>query len=193
MSVRTDARPGIFLVTMSCLVLGACSSGESSSSEASGSSGGRPVVELIDEAISAVDEHFSATSEFYEINATSDGVNLFVSTTIDGGLPGVVQARYTASDGLVVADDALPSDGAVFRGDAVDFDPDTIIDGAIEQLSTAQPRVFVITAGSVAGNSGVEPDRSRVTYRLVMESQRGGRLVVFLGRDGTILGSDVLD
>lgn len=196
MSVPTDAGLVTLLVAMSCLGLGACSSDvsrESSSYGASESSGGRPVVELIDDAITAVDEHFSATSNFYEINATSDGVNLFVSTTIDGGLPGVVQARYTATDGLVVADDALPSDGEVFRGDAVDFDPDTIIEGAIEQLSSAQPRVLVITAGSVSENSDVETDRSRVAYRLVMESQRGGRLVVFLGPDGTILGSDVLD
>lgn len=147
-------------------------------------------IDVIDEAIAAVDDHFGLQAEFYEINATSDGVNLFVSTIGTDSNSAVVQARFTSSEGLVVADEAVPSDGPVFRGTAVDFDPSSIIDTAIAELSTAQPRVFIITAASDSTN---EPDGGRVSYRLIMESQRGGRLVVFLDARGTILGSDVID
>lgn len=146
-------------------------------------------IDLIDDAIAAVDDRFAGSSKFYEINATPDGVNLFISSMIDEATPGVVQARFTSAEGLVVADESVQSQGLVFDGTAVDFDSESIIESARSQLSTAQPRVFIITAvsSSDAGSNDVD-----VSYRLVMESQQGGRLVIFLGRDGTILGSDVL-
>ena len=181
MNRRSDLRRivvGVAAIAVSVTTLGACSSESPEKSLA---------IDLIDDAISAVDDRFGGLSGFYEINATSDGVNLFVSTMIDETTPGVVQARYTSEEGLVVADEPVPSEGPVFDKDAVDFDPDSIIEAARAQLSTALPRVFIITATAGVGNG------SGVSYRLVMESQRGGRLVVFLGRDGTILGSDVLD
>lgn len=147
-------------------------------------------IDAIDMAISAVSEHFDADVDFYEINATSDGVNLFVSTTgVDAG-PAVVQARFTREGELVVADESVPAEGLVFRGSAVDFDSATIIDAAVGELSTAEPRMFIITAVGDAANSSPS---DRVSYRLIMESQRGGRLVVFLDSRGTVLGSDVMD
>lgn len=151
---------------------------------------GTLAIDLIDDAIAAVDDHFGSATDFYEINATADGVNLFVSTTGDDARPAVVQARYTSADGLVVADEAAPAEGSVFSGSAVDFDPKTIIERAVGQLSSAEPQVFIITAAS-DGSGAI--DTSVATYRLVMESRRGGRLVVFLGRDGTILGSDFVE
>jgi hypothetical protein len=57
-------------------------------------------IDDIDEAISAVGEHFDADVDFYEINATSDGVNLFVSWTGADESPAVVQARFTRAGGL---------------------------------------------------------------------------------------------
>lgn len=178
MSLRFAVRAARLVAVLPVLVVTACSSE---------STGDLPALDLIDDAIAAVDEHFGTPSDFYEINATADGVNLFVSAPIDEETAGVLQARYTADEGLVVSDEVLPSEGAVFAGTAVDFDPATIIVDAIEQLSTAQPRVFIIT-----GSPG-DSQRTRVAYRLVLESQRGGRLVVFLDRDGTILGSDLLE
>lgn len=173
-------------VVFSTLAIGACSGNAPSEKLAIG---------LIDDAIAAVDEHFGGSSDFYEINATSDGVNLFVSTTIDGGTAGVVQARYTQDDGLVVSDEAVPSDGPVFAGTSVDFDPQTVVGRAIGQLSTARPRVFIITAAGSGEQSATQGQvgSGGVSYRLVLESQRGGRLVVFLAGDGTILGSDFLE
>lgn len=148
-------------------------------------------IDLIDEAIEAVNDQFDPEAAFYEINATPDGVNMFVSVTGEGGSPAVVQARYTSTRGLVVSEDAVAADGAVFPGSAVDFDPDSILDVALEQLSSTQPRVFIITATSFV--DGEQRVSDRVDYRLVMESDKGGRLVVLLGRDGSVLGSDVLD
>ena len=166
----------VALMGLLCLgLLGGCSGSQDS---------GRLAVDLIDDAIRAVDEFYSQETAFYEINATSDGVNLFVSTTIDGSVPGVVQARFTAGDGLVVADEALPSDGPTFLGSAVDFDASSVLDAAVAQLSSSTPRVFIVTSSS---------DSDSILYRLVMESQRGGRLAVLLTGEGTILGTDVLD
>ncbi len=147
-------------------------------------------IEAISEAISAVGDHFEADVDFYEINATSDGVNLFVSTIGADASPAVVQARFTRSGGLVIADESVPAEGPIFRGSAVDFDSTSIIEKATSQLSTAQPRMFIITAVDDAAN--IVPSE-RVSYRLIMESQRGGRLVVLLDSRGTVLGSDVLD
>jgi hypothetical protein len=148
-------------------------------------------VGLIEDAIEAVEVHFASVPTFYEINATSDGVNLFVSVNGSDGSPAVVQARYTASNGLVVSDEAVAADGAVFARSAVDFDAETVLDVALDQLGSSQPRVFIITAAGVSDEAQSVSDR--VDYRLVMESERGGRLVVLLSRDGSILGSDVID
>ena len=148
-------------------------------------------IDLIDEAIEAVEVHFAAAQTFYEINATSDGVNLFVSVNGTDGSPSVVQARYTASGGLLVSDEAVGADGAVFARSAVDFEVDTILDAALEQLGSSRPRVFIITAAAIADSS--QSLSERVDYRLVMESERGGRLVVLVSKDGSILGSDVID
>lgn len=156
----------------------------------SGGPDGTLEIDLIDEAISAVDAHFGEESSFYEINATSDGVNLFVSRSDPDADPTVVQARYTSADGLVISDTATPSQGSVFSGSAVEFDPKTIVERAVGELASAEPKVFIITA---AANSEEDTSDVSVSYRLVMESQRGGRLVVFLGRDGTILGSDLME
>lgn len=146
-------------------------------------------LDLISDAIDAVDDHFSADVNFYEINATSDGVNLFVSVPAPDGIPRVVQARYTTSRELVVAEEAVESQGTVFSGRDVDFDPATILDQAVDQLTSSQPLVFIMTAPS-----GEDVDSAvGVTYRVVMESRRGGRLVVLLDSDGSILGSDVME
>lgn len=176
---KSRSHPLYRRVALVCLVCFGLSSGCSDSPESEGLE-----VDLVDDAIRAVDEFYSQDSAFYEINATSDGVNLFVSTTMDGSVPAVVQARFTSSDGLVVADEALPSDGPTFQGSAVDFDSSSVLDAAVSQLSSSTPRVFIITSSS---------DSSSILYRLVMESQRGGKLAVLLTADGTILGTDVLD
>jgi hypothetical protein len=180
-SVRPSHRVLHLAVVLASVWLVACSSDSTSEPLA---------IDGIDDAISAVGEHFDADVDFYEINATSDGVNLFVSTTGADGSPAVVQARFTRDGGLVVADESVPADGPVFRGSAVEFDSASIIETAIEELSTAEPRMFIVTAFGDAASSSPS---DRVSYRLIMESQRGGRLVVFLDSRGTVLGSDVMD
>jgi hypothetical protein len=180
-SVQPPRRVLHIALVLTSVWLAACSSDSTSEPLA---------IDDIDEAISAVGEHFDADVDFYEINATSDGVNLFVSTTGADDSPAVVQARFTRAGGLVVADESVPADGPVFRGSAVEFDPDSIIETAISELSTAQPRMFIITA---LGDAASGSPSDRVSYRLIMESQRGGRLVVFLDSRGTVLGSDVME
>lgn len=146
-------------------------------------------VDQIDDAITAVEKELGAGTPFYEINATSDGVNLFIGSVDSGSGPSVVQARFTPDNGLVLADEKSPSQGSLFTAEDVDFDPATIIDEAVTQLSSSTPLAFIITASSPMN----QEDSSAVVYRLVMESERGGRLVVLLDRNGRILGSDVLE
>ncbi|MFM8857963.1 MAG: hypothetical protein ACKOI2_12350 [Actinomycetota bacterium] len=182
-SARRSRRPLNLFLVFASVGLFACSSETESNSESL-------AIDAIDEAISAVAEHFDADVDFYEINATSDGVNLFVSTTAADETSAVVQARFTRAGDLVVAEESVPAEGPVFRGSAVDFDSASILETAISELSTAQPRMFIITAVSDGANS---TPSDQVSYRLIMESQRGGRLVVFLDSRGTVLGSDVID
>lgn len=147
-------------------------------------------VHSVDEAIDSVEAVYGAPAAFYEINATEDGVNLFISTSTPDGEAAVLQARFTESNGLVVAGDPVEAEGSVFTGDAVDFDETAVLAQALEELSTSTARAFIITAAGDV-DPGAVGDATRVEYRLVMESRRGGRLVVLLSGDGSILGSDI--
>lgn len=142
-------------------------------------------VELVDDALRVAEEKFGDGTQFFEINVTDVGVNLFVRTHGDSGESSVQSARYTTSGELFVSTDRLAADGPVFVADDVDFDEGTITLAAERELPNSTPEMLIITA-----SAAIDGAPSAVEYRVVMNSERGGRLIVLLSRDGRILGSD---
>ena len=71
-------------------------------------------------ALDAVEQKAGVGLEFFEINATSAVVNVFVATDLDGipnvdGLPdAVVRYVFSEKDGLEVAPDPVGASGATF-------------------------------------------------------------------------------
>lgn len=149
-------------------------------------------VNSIASALEAAIDLLGAEVRFLEIDAVADGINLYISKPGVGGTAQMVQARFTSERGLVVADEGTAVEGPTFGARDVDFDTDTILASALEQLPSSQPLSFSITAavGETATSSAAH---SAVVYRLVMESPRGGRLSILLSRAGDILGTDIMN
>lgn len=171
------------------LVFG-CSSGD-------GENGDRPALHLIGPAIAAVVAEVDPEARFFEINATVDGVNLFIAVpnvdvAAQPGTYGVVQARFTSDDGLVVSKDVLPAQGSVFRAGDVDFVPESITRSVEEELPSSRARALIMTATDLPSEAS-DGGTALIDYTIVMESERGGRLMVHVSRDGAILGSDLPD
>lgn len=146
---------------------------------------------LIAPAIEAVREEIGRDPRFFEINSTSDGVTLFLQdpdTTTDGGA-GVRQVRFTAENGLVVAEDVMPASGAAFGVPDWVVSPEELTAEVFAELPRSEPLMFVMTA-SVDEASSTTGD---IVLRVLMESEMGGRLAVFVDRDGRILGTDVIE
>jgi len=155
-------------------------------------------IEEIEAAVAAVREQQGSEPQFFEINSTADGVNLFVavSRSAESGAPdAVVQGRYTPEGGLVLSAEMLDASGPVFTVDDknlddLNLDPDLLLGVVVKELENSTPLMFVLTAT----NSGDESANiSGPVMRVIMESPRGGRLAVFVATDGTILGTEVLE
>lgn len=142
-------------------------------------------IDSIDRAVEAVRTELGNDPEFFEINSTAEGVNLFIATSRGsaGVLDGVVQARYTPTGGLIIADDVLEASGPTFSGTGLALSSSRLTSSVERELQDSRLLMFVVTAGS-----GPE-----VLFRIVVESDRGGRLSVFVAEDGTILGTDVME
>ena len=142
-------------------------------------------IDAIGQAVEAVRAEVGGEPRFFEINTTADGVNLFIATSRSSGgvLDGVVQARYTPTGGLVLADDVLEASGSTFAGSDLDVSGSRVTSSVIRELEDSKLLMFVVTAGT----------GSEVLFRIIVESARGGRLSVFVAEDGTILGTDVME
>lgn len=168
------------LLAIGVLVLGSCAGGADSV----------PLgIDTIAAAVEAVRAEIDGEPRFYEINSTETGVNLFLQVPQDSGesVPGVVQARYTADEGLVLSDEVLEASGSTFAFPDLDLSSDRLTSTVLAELPESTPRMFVMTA---AGDGSSSTDG--VSLRVIMESEMGGRLSVFVDFDGRILGTDVL-
>jgi hypothetical protein len=128
-------------------------------------------------AMAAVESELGGPQDFFEVNATPQLVNLFVATD-----DGTTATAYVFLDGELQPP-APPRDvagGATFRAEAVDFDPDTIFTGVVDELGDPAITQFVV----VGGPGGA------VQYSAFVTSSQGGVLDVLLGPDGTVLGVD---
>lgn len=152
------------------LVLGACS-GSSDGSESPG-----PVVELIPEAIAAVEDHYGAPQEYFEISAGLDAVG-FVVAVDDATL--AEQGSYGADGDFTLPEPVGEASGETFTADQIDIDPDRIFVPLRDELDDPMIVDLAIQGG---------PNDS-VVYDATIASDGGGVLLVLLGPDGTILGA----
>ena len=148
-------------------------------------------IDQIETALDAVEQKAGADLEFFEINATTELVNVFVATDLDGipnadGLPdAVVHYVFTEKDGLETAPDPVGANGPTFARTALDYEPSTILRKVLSELPDSQPQVFVLTAAGTA-----EESTGVVQYRLIVQSTQGGQMSVVLTNRGEIVGTD---
>ena len=148
-------------------------------------------IDQIETALNALEQKDGADLEFFEINATTDLVNIFVATDLDGipnadGLPdAVVHYVFTEKDGLETAPDPVGANGPTFARTALDYEPSTILRKVLSELPDSTPQMFVLTAAGTATES-----TGTVQYRLIMQSSQGGQMSVVLTNSGEIIGTD---
>lgn len=157
----------------------ACSSDEvdepTSASVGPIAEGDAPVrVELVDDAIAALEAELGGPQRYFEIFASPVVVNLLVATGDGKGL------GYVYAAGKLEEPDAGFSDAPTFSASEVDFDPGLVLSEVRNQLGTSTFRAFSITATA--------PDV--VQYKAIVDSTQGTEFVVYLSGTGAILGTD---
>jgi hypothetical protein len=130
-------------------------------------------------AIEAVEAELGAGQQFFEVNATAQLVNLFVSA--DDGASAV---PYIFFDGELQppAPALAVESGFTFGAEAVDFDADTVLRTVAEELPESTIEGFAIEGG----------DGGVVRYLVSTRSPQGGVLAVTVAADGTVLEVDPL-
>lgn len=168
------------LVAVLAIGAGACSS-DSSPGPTTGSVASAPVsdpdvdapprVDLIAPAIAAVEAKLGGPQEYFEINATSKLVNVWISLN-----DGTMAQNWLYFDGQLTSKTAEPAQGSAFAASAVTFDPDTVLAQLQHDLPSSSIDLFLVEGGP--GGS--------VRYTAVLTSEQGGQLEVTLGSDGTV-------
>ena len=134
-----------------------------------------PRVDLIHDAVAALEAELGASQQYFEINATSQLVNLIVALN-DG-----TQARpFVYLDGELSSSPASNANGKTFAASALDFDPDKVLSKLQAELPQSQPDLFFVEGGV----GGI------VRYSVAVTSSQGGQLVVVVGPDGTVQSVD---
>jgi hypothetical protein len=149
------------------LAVAACGGADTSS---------KPIVDQIDDAISAFEQHYGAPQQYFEISANLEGVNVIVA--VDGATA-AEQGAFSADGGLIVPEPVGPASGSTFASEAVTFDPDVIFDQIRDELDDPVIVDFAIR-GTATGS---------VIYDATVASDAGGVLLVLLGPTGQILGA----
>ena len=176
---RRDGLAALVLAVALGVGFSACSSNEvaepTSTSTGPIPEGEAPVrVELIDDAIAAVEAELGGPQQYFEIFASPVVVNLLVSTGSGQGV------SYIYAAGELGEPEAGFSDAPTFAAAEVDFDPGSVLAAVRAQLATSTFRAFSITATS----AGV------IDYKAVVDSSQGTEFVVYLSGTGAILGTD---
>ncbi|MDW3212538.1 MAG: hypothetical protein R8G01_00955 [Ilumatobacteraceae bacterium] len=135
-----------------------------------------PRIELIPDAVAAIEDHYGAPQEYFEISAGLDAVGFVVA--VDEATM-AEQGSY-GSDGTFVAPEPVgEASGETFFADQIDFDPDLIFEQVREELDDP-----VIVDLAIQGGPN-----DTVVYDASIASDGGGVLLVLLGPDGTIQGA----
>lgn len=131
----------------------------------------------IDNAVAAVGKVLGKTPEFYEINATPTLVNLFAADGKGNAINFVFEKGKLAQETTVA-----PADGESFPAEGMSFNG-KVFARVEKELPDSILRAFSIIGDSPTGG---------VQYRVVLQSDMGGQLAVFVDPKGKILGTDVM-
>jgi hypothetical protein len=179
----------LLLVVAALALAGGCSD-DAASPDATASAGSSPVVtapdgsvpanpaprvDLIADAVAALEQQLGGPQEYFEINATPRLVNLFVALN-----NGAVAQPWVYFDGVLTSQEGQAAQGNTFAAAALTFDPDTVLDGVVGELPTSVFDAFIVEGGQ----GGV------VRYTVVVTSTAGGQLVVTVGPTGDVLAVD---
>jgi len=175
----------LFLVSCLVTVLSACGSEQPTVKEST------LRLDLIEQAMDAVDVAVGEDQVYFEINVTDSVVNLFLATDLDGqpnpdGFPDATeQYIFTPQDGLEVVALPLAANGPTFTRSAVNFSVENVLLKVVSALPNSTARMFVIAGvGTASGSTGV------ADYRVLMNSSQGGEMSVLVTKDGEIIGTD---
>jgi hypothetical protein len=134
-----------------------------------------PVVDLIDDAVAALQTKLGGPQQFFEINATSKLVNLVVSLNDDK-----MAQPWVYVDGELTSTAPADATGFSFAASALDFDPDKVLSKLQAELPESSPDLFFVEGGE----GGI------VRYSVAVTSRQGGQLIVVVGPDGTVQSVD---
>jgi len=166
-------------VAVAALVVSSCSGGSSASTTTNAAtttvvdpaSQKLPLVGEIHDAVAALEAKLGAPQQFFEINATTQLVNLIVALN-----DGKVAQPWVYLKGELSSVEGAPATGHTFAGSALDFDPDTVLSQVRTRLPQASLDLFFVEGG----------EGGAVQYSVEATSQQGGQLVVVLGPDGAV-------
>jgi hypothetical protein len=131
----------------------------------------------IDNAVEAVAEVLGKAPEFYEINATPTLVNLFAADGKGNAINFVFEEGKLAQETSVA-----PAQGESFSAAEMTFSS-KVYKRVQKELPESILRAFSVIGDNPTGG---------VQYRVVLQSDRGGQLAVFVDPTGKILGTDVM-
>ena len=137
-----------------------------------------PMVGEIDAAVAALEAQLGGPQRYFEINATSKLVNLFVSLN-DGAL---VQP-WVYFDGELSSQEGRAAGGGTFAAADLQFDASLVLSKLQTELPGATIESFYVN-GDGQGN---------VQYGALVTSAQGGGLDVLLGPAGEVLSVDPIN
>ena len=191
---RTDAllvaRPGavktkrVTSLLIACVALvGACSDDSddpadtvaSTTSVVLPSADELPILDQIGPAIAALEAQLGEPQEFFEINATTRLINLFVALN-----SGAVAQPWLYLEGTLSSTEGVPAGGGTFSSSVVGFDPEVILSTVLTELPGISIESFYIH-GDGQGN---------ILYGVLAVSDKGGGLDGVLGVDGSVKSVD---
>ena len=156
----------LLVITLASVVMSGCGSSKEALS-----------VSDIDNAVAAVGKVLGKAPEFYEINATPTLVNLFAADGKGNAINFVFEEGKLAQETSVA-----PAEGESFSASGMAFNS-KVFTRVQKELPDSILRAFSIIGDNPAGG---------VQYRVVLQSDMGGQLAVFVDPTGKILGTDVM-
>jgi len=135
----------------------------------------KPRVDLIDDAVAALEAQLGDAQQYFEVNATSSLVNLIVALN-----DGEVAQPWVYFQGALSSTEGQEASGFTFSAAALDFDPDTVLSRLQAELPQSSPDLFFVEGGE----GGI------VRYGVAVTSKQGGQLVVVVGPDGSVQSVD---
>ena len=134
--------------------------------------GALPVVEQIRPAIAALEEQLGGPQRYFEINATTKLVNIFLALN-----NGAVSQAWVYFDGELSSQEGQPASGHTFPAAALTFDAANLLKQVRADLASTRLEFVEILGGQ--GDA--------VQYTVGARSAEGGGLVITVAPDGKVL------